>query len=241
VNVKFSPGRDGKETEETMKSRTTVRAVALAALTALAVGQMAQAAVVLDIDNAGFETPTPLSGGDWQNFIAGQTAGGWTFEGGQTSQILDRSGNQLLGFYYDNGVWQDLYSGASPVTIAAGDVYSISVDLGETYGPGNAFGYVTVGIRDSVSGTVLTSWTSTEHPTALQTYSFDLTIPASPTGAGNTARLFIAAPATQALAGTSRSGVDNVAVLYTAIPEPASIGMFGVMTAALLLRRRFRG
>lgn len=227
-----------------MKSRTTVRAVALAALAALAAGQMAQAAVMLDINNGNFETPKPLEYPDWgfQNFAAGQTAGDWTFEG-NGGQIVARPyyGNQLASFYWGEGIWQDLYSGASAAKIAAGDVYSISVDLGETYGPNNAFGYVTVGIRDSVSGTVLTSWTSTEHPTALQTYSFNLTIPASPAGAGNTARLFIAAPATQELAGTSRSGVDNVSVLYTAIPEPASLGMFGAMAAALLLRRRFRG
>jgi len=105
---------------------------------------------------------------------------------------------------------------------------------------------------DSVSETVLASQTYVGDPAVYvggptQDVTFNLTLPTSPVGVGNTARLYFTStdiPASPPDLPQWNKGMDNVSVTLTSgeVPEPSTLvllaaGLFGLLAYAWKKRR----
>ena len=229
----------------------------VAACLLIGVVSSAPAAITLDILTPGFEAG--VAPGGWINYNPGDTlVEGWvwhpSYRGGQS---IVHDGSNIVAWATFNYLepqtsllYQDLqYADTSPVLVAGGDTYTVSAQFMQPYG-GN-FGSVEVGIMDSVSETVLASQKyvgdAIGGPGSTPVdVTFNLTLPTSPVGVGNTARLYFTSvdipdpePNVQ-----WTSGIDNVSVTLTSgeVPEPSTLvllaaGLFGLLAYAWKKRR----
>ena len=214
-----------------------------AAVGALLLGTISSTASASSIiANGSFETDV-VPVGFYTSFACGPTITSWTVICPQGSEVAIVSGSfNQSGFSFpaQEGVqWLDLTGVNSnagegvqqTVATSAGTVYVLSFWVGNVSDPGGPFG-ITSTVEVDING-AFAGLFSNSGGTTTQTWE-QFTLPILATGGSTTIAFINRDPSSD-----YHNGLDNISL--NAIPEPATLLLFGTGTAALRLLRRRKG
>ena len=215
-------------------------AVALVGLVAPSVGYGAPITGVL---NGGFETGTVINGvqipSDWVHSMNGPQSwdGARRYASGDLNYTPTLDGSWFLPLEWTNGAGA---SGQQDLgTMATGEEYTFTATmLGNSAWPAA----YKISFWDVTDSRLLTSITEATFPVA-QGLSVRVPVNMNYTALaadqGDTLRLILD-PGHGAVSWAERVGIDSVAVTVTAVPEPSTMSLLGLLGGALFLRRRLR-